>query len=241
MAVVDLLEAPRSLGAWRAERLKKLKQRPEYTGLPLGLRNLVDYMVKRYESPDEGIIVKQTRLALEQHVCERTLSTALGKLVKAGIFTVERRARRGAMCGAGRTTNRYRVNEALLLGEEASVACVGEILPVVLPVVLRSGSSPTENTRKLPLQGSTMNAAVERTSPPYGLEPQAASEDEPAKPESPAMNTTTASENKSLDELQADFVVRWIETFSEVPTLERIPDTVAGCTAQLLRRAPVCW
>src|SRR5688572_17129387 len=47
------------LRTWRSRRLGEMKQRPEYKSLPLILRNIVDYMVRRHESPAEGITVSQ--------------------------------------------------------------------------------------------------------------------------------------------------------------------------------------
>ena len=96
-----------------------MKQRPEYKSLPLILRNIVDYMVRRHESPAEGITVSQGRgkgltpgLSERFEVSRKTMNKYLGQIVEAGVLTVEKRYR-GPGTKGGRTTNRYRLNDAL--------------------------------------------------------------------------------------------------------------------------------
>lgn len=112
------------LGAWRKQRLTAMKARPEYQGLAPIQKKIVDYLAMRRESPDEGITEGQKKLAKKYDVCYQTMSEYLCGIVEAGVLTREFRPRRG-FGGAGRTTNRYRLNEALLLPSQATEDRIG--------------------------------------------------------------------------------------------------------------------
>jgi hypothetical protein len=101
-----------NLKKWRTERLGLMKARPEYQGLDRILREIVDYCVRRHESREEGITVSQQTLAAKFGVHRDTMGTYLREIVRARVFTREFRSRQG-YGERGRTSNRYRLNEAL--------------------------------------------------------------------------------------------------------------------------------
>lgn len=111
------------LRGWRTKRLGQLKCTPEYQELPPILQQLVDFMVRRHEHPDDGMFPSQEKLAERFGVTRQTMNAYLAKIVKDGIFIREHRGRRGFGTAGGRTTNRYRVNPVLL----SSVATAPDI------------------------------------------------------------------------------------------------------------------
>jgi len=122
------------LKAWRTTRLGAMKQDPRHEKLTRRQKQIVDHLVRKYESRDEGIIVAQKKLAERIGVSRRTIIYDLGAIVDAGVFTRERRGRKGMM-GAGRTTNRYRLN----VPEQATNKVQAE--HSVLHLILHNGSS----------------------------------------------------------------------------------------------------
>jgi hypothetical protein len=73
-----------------------MKKRPEYQGLPKVCQRVVDYLVRRHESPDEGITVSQSNADLLSKFGisrRQTMNEYLGIIVSAGVFTVESRSR----------------------------------------------------------------------------------------------------------------------------------------------------
>jgi hypothetical protein len=117
------------LGRWRRDRLGRIKRTDEYKGLPKLLRKIVDFLVRAHESPDKGIIVGQEKLARKYGVTRQTMNEYLGEIVRAGVFTVERRSRTGIGSGRGRTTNRYRLNPALLSQQKTEADIGHDIEP----------------------------------------------------------------------------------------------------------------
>jgi len=107
------------LRPWRTERLGVAKRSVEYKSLPPALQKVVDYMVRATESPDGGMFTAQTKLAKHFGVSRKTMNAWLGQIVAAGVFTVEKRAR-GLGTKGGRTTNRYRLSEAVLTPTETT-------------------------------------------------------------------------------------------------------------------------
>ena len=132
---------PNALRAWRTTRLGAMKQTPEYQALKPILRQVVDHCVRRYESPDLGIIVSQRRLAARFGVRREAMSRYLCAIVAAGVFTLERRPRRGVGAGRGRSTNRYRLNEDLLLD---SATCAHIETHIGPHIETHSGSTSNE-------------------------------------------------------------------------------------------------
>ena len=110
------------LRVWRTERLALLKRSPEYKALPPIYRKIVDYLVRAHESADQGITVAAETLAEKYGVHLRTMQTYLHEIDQAGVFiseaTYKGRGKRG-LTGGGRSTNRRRLNPAILAREAA--------------------------------------------------------------------------------------------------------------------------
>jgi hypothetical protein len=106
---------------WRSRRLGLVKKREEYKQLPSVVRSLVDYLVRAHESREHGITISQRneKLLAKFDCTDRTIRKYLKLAVEAGVLTVEARYR-GAGTDGGRTTNCYRLNDALVYSTEAT-------------------------------------------------------------------------------------------------------------------------
>ena len=102
------------LKAWRTERLRRVKQRPEYARLSQLQRRIVDFLVRAHESPDEGIIVRHSKIAAHFNITREWCCKQLIAIERAEVFVKESRSRGR---GRGRTSNRYRLNPLLLSSE----------------------------------------------------------------------------------------------------------------------------
>lgn len=145
------------LKRWRGERLGRMKQRPEYQSLPSPVRDLVDYMVRRHESQDLGIITAQAKLGRAKSLCRQTVNDYLGIAVKAGVLTVEKRWR-GIGTKGGRSTNIYRLNEALISGSGSGV---GDIAADIAADITGDSVSSTTYCTTKPLKGHYEVAGME--------------------------------------------------------------------------------
>jgi DNA-binding Lrp family transcriptional regulator len=134
------------LGRWRHDRLGKLKQSAEYTSLAAPDRRLVDRMVRAHDSMDDrGIFVSQTKLATRSGVSRRTIIRQLKRIVEAGVFVVEPRYRSAGTKG-GRSTNAYRINPALLHGDQAASVTQPVTQPVTQLVTAEALTSTLKRT-----------------------------------------------------------------------------------------------
>jgi hypothetical protein len=112
------------LKAWRRERLGEIKQSDQYRGLNPRLRRLVDYMVRRHDNPEGGMFPRQGKGTSGRHrtpglaerfgVSRKTIGAWLAEVVQAGVFEPAKPRYRGRGTQGGRTSNRYRLNPALL-------------------------------------------------------------------------------------------------------------------------------
>ena len=112
------------LKAWRRERLGEIKQTEQYRGLNQQLRRLVDYMVRRHDNPEGGMFPRQGKGTSGKHktpglaeyfgVSRKTIGAWLAEVVQAGVFEPAEPRYRGRGTKGGRTSNRYRLNPALL-------------------------------------------------------------------------------------------------------------------------------
>jgi hypothetical protein len=113
------MNVQQDLRAWRTERLRQVKQSAAYQNLDPILKRIVDHMVRKYESREEGIFVRQAVLAERFGVCRQTMNRYLDAIVEAGVFEVEPRWRSG-LGQRGRTTNRYRLRKPVLLSDRSA-------------------------------------------------------------------------------------------------------------------------
>jgi hypothetical protein len=85
----------RGLHHWRKKRLKVVQASDVYKALPLNAQRIVSHCIRRYESPENGIIVAQARIANELGLSRKTVNEHLQRIVAAGIFGSEMRFRHG--------------------------------------------------------------------------------------------------------------------------------------------------
>lgn len=109
-----------NLKEWRTDRLGRMKQRPEYQGLPSPVRSLVDYIVRRREHPDHDCFESQARIAKAKKLSRKTVNEYFRMAVNAGVLTTEKRYR-GIGTKGGRSTNVYRLNESLIYGSGSGI------------------------------------------------------------------------------------------------------------------------
>jgi hypothetical protein len=92
-----------------------LKGCAAYIQLDPGPQKLAVYMLRRFANGSGSMCPGQGKtLAPRFKVCRQTINHWLRLIVDAEVFSVERRARRGAGVGRGRTSNVYRLNPACL-------------------------------------------------------------------------------------------------------------------------------
>jgi len=113
-----------ALGQWRYDRLGTIKETAEYRSLSRAEQRLVDYLVRRHDSLNgRGMFPAQQKLADHFGVSRRTIERLLLSVVKAGVFTSERRfvLQAGGGLRLRRASNAYHLNPALLQANGAQV------------------------------------------------------------------------------------------------------------------------
>jgi hypothetical protein len=172
------------LKAWRRERLGEIKQTEQYQGLNQQLRRLVDYMVRRHDNPEGGMFPRQGKGTSGRHrtpglaeyfgVSRKTIGVWLAEVVQAGVFESAEPRYRGRGTKGGRTSNRYRLNPALL--SSATTVLTADVTQAGREPVTRPVSEPvpqpvsTEAVRQVEVPSEHLEARTGRLEAPDGAE-----------------------------------------------------------------------
>lgn len=231
-AQLDVVLESFDLKTWRWERLGQMKRRLEYRQLAPILQQVVDYVVRRHESPDEGITVSQAKLAKRFGVHEDTMGKYLRAIVAADVLTRDFRGRKGCFGQRGRTTNRYRLNEILLSAPETDDRINHRVKD-------RSGSTSLDVHVEAPSRGHSETPTVYSKDEDQGFadgNPGGEGVPNELALKDPASSTTTQTtiasvqepstiaplETLTTEELRERWVERWWADFGH-PPVDPIP------------------
>jgi transcriptional regulator with XRE-family HTH domain len=146
-----------------------MKTTREYQSLPKAVQRVVTYLALRRESPDRGAFESQQKIAERVGVSRQTLNEYLRAAVDAGVLLVEKTYRERGTKG-GRSTNRYRLNEALLSSPRPTQpatqprtqpATAEPVSPVVEPTDVEPSPTGSEIEREEPSRIDAAPAPVD--------------------------------------------------------------------------------